>query len=417
MSENLNENNGGATTPEHLKFRAVRDSRKRKIPGLWCRGKKGSERYYARLSVIDKSTGLRSARRIPLPTAHTVDEAKAQIKKMQVDRDEGTLDVASKQTRLGVVIDAFEGFYGEDSSTYSPRTLASYKMCFKHLREYFGGTAIQSLSTRLWDEYVATEKKAGRPASVIKQCRTALLSLFKFAERRELVRRRPDMVMAVECPPPAPKPLLSLETIRYIVAQGDGAENDHMRDFFLLMAFSGLRSQEASRATWSMVDLDRKVINLAATVFNPAKGVVERVTKNGKPRAIHMNGDLFTLLTDMRTRKWLDSDWLFPSRMNTKRRDHVVGLHRVWWTWVKRAKDKIAKDGPVPGVDLAVIQKGHANHLLRHFFISQCVMAGFSFKQIASWVGHSKTDLIDTVYGHLSNEYAEQCAANLKFSR
>jgi integrase len=48
-------------------------------------------------------------------------------------------------------------------------------------------------------------------------------------------------------------------------------------------------------------------------------------------------------------------------------------------------------------------------YTLRHFFISYCVMRGIPMLTIARWVGHTTTQMIERVYGHLTPAYqAEQ---------
>jgi integrase len=53
-------------------------------------------------------------------------------------------------------------------------------------------------------------------------------------------------------------------------------------------------------------------------------------------------------------------------------------------------------------------------HDLRHFFASQCVLAGMDFMTIAHWLGHSDGDvLVGKVYGHLADEHKRRMADNL----
>ena len=53
-------------------------------------------------------------------------------------------------------------------------------------------------------------------------------------------------------------------------------------------------------------------------------------------------------------------------------------------------------------------------HDLRHFFASQCVMAGIDFMTIASWLGHQDGGiLVGKVYGHLADEHKRRMADNL----
>jgi integrase len=53
-------------------------------------------------------------------------------------------------------------------------------------------------------------------------------------------------------------------------------------------------------------------------------------------------------------------------------------------------------------------------HDFRHFFASQCVMAGIDFMTVASWLGHSDGGvLVGKVYGHLADEHKRRMADGL----
>jgi len=55
-------------------------------------------------------------------------------------------------------------------------------------------------------------------------------------------------------------------------------------------------------------------------------------------------------------------------------------------------------------------------HDLRHFFASQCVMAGIDFMTIAEWLGHQDGGiLVGKVYGHLADSHKQEAAQKLRF--
>jgi integrase len=54
-------------------------------------------------------------------------------------------------------------------------------------------------------------------------------------------------------------------------------------------------------------------------------------------------------------------------------------------------------------------------HDFRHFFASQCVMAGIDFMTVAGWLGHSDGGaLVGKVYGHLADEHKRRMADCLR---
>ena len=54
-------------------------------------------------------------------------------------------------------------------------------------------------------------------------------------------------------------------------------------------------------------------------------------------------------------------------------------------------------------------------HDFRHFFASQCVMAGIDFMTVAHWLGHSDGGvLVGKVYGHLADAHKRRMADGLR---
>ncbi len=109
------------------------------------------------------------------------------------------------------------------------------------------------------------------------------------------------------------------------------------------------------------------------------------------------NSKLQVLLADMNTRRLPDSPWLFPSCRNEG--EHAKSFRET----LSIAREK------------AGVHHFRGFHLLRHYFISQCVMAGIDYMTIAKWVGHKDGGvLIGKVYGHLNNSHTLAQAQKLK---
>ena len=78
---------------------------------------------------------------------------------------------------------------------------------------------------------------------------------------------------------------------------------------------------------------------------------------------------------------------------------------------VELAWAKLAGRGPT-----VVFLPGFKPHDLRHYFISNCVTAGFDFMTIAKWAGHSDGGvLIGKIYGHLRPGHTKELARRLSF--
>ena len=77
-------------------YQKVLDHRKRRVRGLWIR----NGRYFAGMTVEDDS-GAKSARKIPLTGATTLEEAKRAYDQLKTKRVEGSLPVIGRQPKFG----------------------------------------------------------------------------------------------------------------------------------------------------------------------------------------------------------------------------------------------------------------------------------------------------------------------------
>ena len=157
-------------------------------------------------------------------------------------------------------------------------------------------------------------------------------------------------------------------------------------DYLKLMQFSGARRDSALAVQWEDVNWEKKQLWLRKTKYNKTNVYVD------------FNSNLEAHLLDMQTRRVGENKFLFPSRVNLN--TNVTSMKEVF--------TRVRVAAGLPDFNL---------HDLRHFFISQCVMAGIDFMTIAHWVGHADGGvLIGKVYGHLSNEHRQAAAAKVSLT-
>lgn len=109
--------------------------------------------------------------------------------------------------------------------------------------------------------------------------------------------------------------------------------------------------------------------------------------------------ELSALLRELLAELPPDTAWLFPSAQRGERDIHAQTLRESLRVVRKRA---------------GLTWVGF--HDLRHFFASQCVMAGLDFMTIAHWLGHQDGGiLVGKVYGHLADTHKKEAARKLRF--
>lgn len=139
----------------------------------------------------------------------------------------------------------------------------------------------------------------------------------------------------------------------------------------MLALTTGARRMEIMSLSWGQVDLNRRVILLEDT-------------KNGERRPLPIVGPALDILRERAKVRRLDTDLLFPGRINPKQ---PVDLRTPWETALKRA-----------GID------NFHWHDLRHTTASYLAMNGAGLQEIAAVLGHKTLAMVKR-YAHLSHEH------------
>ncbi|WP_291522987.1 site-specific integrase [Acidithiobacillus sp.] len=173
-----------------------------------------------------------------------------------------------------------------------------------------------------------------------------------------------------------PKPTLPRGRVRYLsddererlLSACKESANADLYLAVLLALTTGGRQAETMGASWSQVDLSRATLQLEET-------------KNGSRRALHLVGPVLDMLRERAKVRRIDTDLLFPSRVNPKQ---PVDLRQPWEKALQAA-----------GVE------GFHWHDLRHSFASMAAMNGASLPELAALLGHKTLAMVQR-YAHLS---------------
>ena len=380
------------------KFIPVRDSRNRRVRGLYQR----NGRFYAQLWV-DRGYGKKSARRFPLMTpdnlpARTLQEAKEALEVKRHERREDALPLLGRKPIFGDYCDAY--FEKARVQRKRPGTIENERQAIARWRSHLGHLRIDKITTPMITAFLEKRLKGGafggRKLEPVSQ-RTANLDLMmlrnvlKAAVDDGYLRDLPKMKMLEQPPTPKRQLLAPAEFDRLIAAaRSDCKRNgEQLADYLRFLAFSGAREQEALRIKWSDVDLERERVTIGA----------DQLSKNWESRTVEFNQQLGALLREMHGRRAPDCAWLFPSPHRGPRDEHARSF---------RESLKIARRAA--GLEWVGF------HDLRHYFCSMCVMAGIDFMTIATWLGHKDGGiLVGKVYGHLLDEHRQQAAKQVHF--
>ena len=364
-------------------FEAVHDSRKRKITGLWQRG----SRYYAQLRV-DTGDGRTAPRRVAL-TAATLDEAKAELERTRTQRNDGRLPRTGFRPKFDDF--AHEYLAGSTLAQKKTSTQGIERQAIRRWITHLGGVRIDKITAPMIHSYRERRLAMNRMARTVNLDVIALRNVLKLAVERGFIERLPE-VRQLKQKPSERRPLLTRAEFAALIAatEGGATKNSMLFAFYLrFLALTGSREKEALSVRWADVDFGRETVTIGSG----------GVAKNHRARDVDFSPELKSLLNELAAARPPDTAWLFPS---PQRGEKDIPAKRL-----RESLNLVRKKAGMPDFGF---------HDLRHFFASQCVMAGIDFMTISQWLGHSDGGiLVGKVYGHLADTHKKAAAQKLTF--
>ena len=386
-------------TANHVaQFTPARDSRNRRVPGLYIR----NGRYYCQL-WIDRGDGRKSARRFPLFNsenlpARNLNEATEALEIKRNERREDRLPTPGRKPNF---LDYSEAYLAKGRvQRKRPGTVQNEHQAIARWRSHLGHVRVDKIATPMVASFVKKRLKGGlfgqRKLEPVSE-RTAnldvivLRNVLNAAIDDGHLRDLPRIKLLKEAPTPKRRLLTPAEFASLIKAAKTRCKNNgaQLADYLFFLAFSGVREQEALRIRWRDVDFEHERITIGT----------DGLSKNRESRIVEFNPNLRAHLIHMKRNRAPDCAWLFPSPRRGPRDEHARSF---------RESLKIARKA----ADLEWV----GFHDLRHYFCSICVMAGIDFMTIAAWAGHKDGGiLIGKVYGHLLDEHRQRAAKRVTF--
>jgi integrase len=367
-------------------FQKVLDGRKNPIRGLWQRNKQ----FYARFSVEDPSNGRKEVRRVPLKDVETVAEARKALNKLLTRREDRDLPVLKRAPKFKDYVETYLAHLGVVVDAKRPATVQKERYTLRHWIKHLGETRLNHVNRAMINAFIAKRQAAGVSGRTVNLDVIVLRNVLRRAIDDGWIRTLPTENLRPLKWTAKKRGLVTAEEINQL-CQGalEATKNgQQFADYVKLMAYSGGRRNEALRIAWSDVDWDNRQLAVGS----------DGLSKNREHRVVDFNPDLEAHLTDMKSRRVPDSQYLFPSP--------------------QRGSQDVPAKSFIDSLKLTRNATGLTFnfHDCRHFFISMAVMSGIDHMTIAKWVGHKDGGvLVGKVYGHLSNEHAQRQAQRLVF--
>ena len=366
------------------RFTSVKDSRNRKVRGLWRRGEK--------LYMQTRVAGEKSARKIPLKST-ALDAARAEMADVRKQKHaEGLPDTGLRPLFADYARNYLKFERTARDSGKKPRTIAREGHSLVHWIATIGRVRLDKITKPMITGFIKSRLQAGIRPRTVNIDVIVLRNVLKEAKDDGLIVRLPTEGIRPKKVKTPVRSLLSPAAFEDLceAAADCGKNSVQLLDYLRLLAYSGARRDEALALKWEDVNFERKFIRIGADGF----------AKNSRARHVDFSARLEAHLREMATRRAPDSQWIFPSPQRgqtdmpakTLRESFLIARRKAGLEWT-------------------------GFHDLRHHFASMAVMSGIDFKTIAEWLGHQDGGmLVGKVYGHLLPEHKQRMAERLVFS-
>ncbi len=368
---------------ERPTYEKVLDGRKLPVRGLWKRG--GA--FYARFTATDQAGRKRDVFRV-LSDCQSVPAAKEALRKL---RDESTVRAIPVAGRCPIFAEFGARYLSEVSSTKRPATQRKERTHVEWWTNRVGALTLKQIHRTHVHTAIADLTKGGLSPRTCNLYVITFRSVLKRAVEEGLIQDLPTHGLRPQKVSNRKRELLPLARFLTVLASAEGATKNasQFADYFRFLLYTGAREKEALRIRWADVDFPNAQVAIGS----------DGLAKNHEVRRVDFNPDLERLLRDLHARRAPDSQWLFPS---PQRGNQDIPA--------KTFRESLRLACKAAQVEL------FGFHDARHYFISQCVMAGIDFMSIAAWVGHKDGGvLIGKVYGHLADEHRKRQAQRVRF--
>lgn len=359
------------------RFLPVFDSRKRKVRGIVSRNGK----YYAQMRVA-LPDGKSKAIRIPLESSR-LDEAINDAERARTEKRSGQIHLPGHRPKFSSLVKEYleSGIFSKKKESTRQSETQALNRWISHL----GNKRVDWITPTLLESYREQRLKNGVSTRTVNLDMTAFNNCMRFGKKHVAAIPKVERL-----PQPAPprRTLLTRTQIELLLAKASVSKNAKLLHFYIrFLAASGAREQEALKVRKADVDASRKVVFIGW----------DGDTKNGLGREIQFNSSLGSALLELLESLPDDCTWLFPSPQRGKRDMHAKSLRESF--------DAIRREAGLEWVGF---------HDFRHYFASQCVMAGIDYMTIAKWLGHQDGGiLIGKTYGHLCDDHQRRAAQKL----
>jgi integrase len=306
---------------------------------------------------------------------------------------EGKSPTASTRIRFA---DLLPIYYEQRQTEVAPTTVRNERRRKKFLNRHFGKRMVDEISEGDILAFRTQRKNDGLCNRAVNIDLSLVRQVFKFAMTKGYVSSNPTLGVKSLRQVIKDHPLIPADKLELFMEEAGKTRTGFQLVVWLrLRALTGLRPSESLYLEWQDIDFVKEQIFVRSKFGSPLK--------TGKFRVVEIHPALKTSLLDWR-RQWeqrmtpigTPHQWVFFYPDHPEQRAESF----------KRSFERARAAAGIPQF---------RSYDLRHYFISKAIMSGIDTFTIAKWAGHSSTQMIDQIYGHLTPEFRAGQMARIKF--
>lgn len=177
--------------------------------------------------------------------------------------------------------------------------------------------------------------------------------------------------------------------------------------FYLILRYTGLRTEEIIPLTIDDIDLDNKNIFINKAIYFEKNNPNPKVTKNRKNRKIPILDIIYNELKNHIAKckannqkllfvKQTDGNMLTTASIRWMLESFLIAINKEY----EKEQKEIDKDFKLKDDNRIYF----TNHQLRHSYCTMLYYAGIKIKKAQELMGHSSADMVYNIYTHLDNE-------------
>lgn len=325
-------------------------------------------------------------------TAAKLTEARAILRRHEVDRDKGLIVLPQTLTVSQWLNDWLATIVipnRAETTIYGYRNIID-----THIIPALGNIPLQKLTPQKIQQYYADKMEGGKlSANTVRKHHDILNYAMKVAVRQDILAINP---VGKVIPPQKIQPEIHFYTPEELQLLLSLVEGTNLDVAVKLAGYFGLRREEILGLTWSNVDMGKRLIHIRRARTTAGKKTIEKSTKTtSSTRTLHIPDDVLTTLKAAHERQQYYQAFLGESYCHT---DYVYTRENglpYSPNYVSTLFTEFIAKKDLPYITL---------HGLRHTFASVANSLGIPMFDIGKALGHSTPATTSRIYTHLFDQ-------------